>query len=199
MSRPRLVLFAVFVAATLVSLAAILSVGTPSAEAAKPCWKRALDDWSDNGRMDDVYSQACIQAAIDNLPEDLRIYSNAPEIIGGKQIVGHPELPLWFSGGPTDAKVEVIDLFDKPRYFHLGMDEEEARRLVAEAHDHPAVDVAAGVEVPAVDLQPPAHQLRLNLQQLASQLAREGARKHLARQLGSDLHLSARARFRRTA
>lgn len=83
MSRPRLVPFAVFVAATLVGLAAVLSVGAPSAEAAKPCWKRALDDWSDNGRMDDVYSQACIQAAIDNLPEDLRIYSNAPEIIGG--------------------------------------------------------------------------------------------------------------------
>jgi hypothetical protein len=83
MSRPRLVPFAVFVAATLVGLAAVLSVAASSAEAAKPCWKRALDDWSDNGRMDDVYTQACIQAAIDNLPEDLRIYSNAPEIIGG--------------------------------------------------------------------------------------------------------------------
>jgi hypothetical protein len=83
MSRPRLVPFAPFIAATLVGVAALLSIGTPSAEAAKPCWKRALDDWSDNGRMDDVYSQACIQAAIDNLPEDLRIYSNAPEIIGG--------------------------------------------------------------------------------------------------------------------
>lgn len=83
MPRPRLVPFALFVAATLVGLAALLSVVTPSAEAAKPCWKRALDDWSDNGRMDDVYSQACIQAAIDNLPEDLRIYSNAPEVIGG--------------------------------------------------------------------------------------------------------------------
>ena len=83
MFRPRLVPFAVFVAATLVGLAGLLSVAAPSAEAAKPCWKRALDDWSDNGRMDDVYSQACIQAAIDNLPEDLRIYSNAPEIIGG--------------------------------------------------------------------------------------------------------------------
>lgn len=83
MSRPRLVPLSVFVAATLVGLAAVLSVGASSAEAAKPCWKRALDDWSDNGRMDDVYSQACIQAAIDNLPEDLRIYSNAPEIIGG--------------------------------------------------------------------------------------------------------------------
>ena len=74
---------AIFAAAALVALAAFLSFGATSAEAATPCWKRALDDWSDNGRMDDVYTQACIQAAIDHLPEDLRIYSNAPEIIGG--------------------------------------------------------------------------------------------------------------------
>lgn len=87
MSRPPLVprarTLAVFAAATLVVLAALLSFGATTAVAAEPCWKRALDDWSDNGRMDDVYSQDCIQAAIDNLPEDLRIYSNAPEIIGG--------------------------------------------------------------------------------------------------------------------
>jgi hypothetical protein len=78
MSRSPLVLF---LAATLVALSALLSVGASSTQAATPCWKRALDDWSDNGRMDDLYSQACIQAAIDHLPEDLRIYSNAPEII----------------------------------------------------------------------------------------------------------------------
>lgn len=66
-----------------VAFAALLAVGVSSAEAAKPCWKRALDDWADNGRMDGVYSQACLQAAIDHLPEDLRIYSNAPEVIGG--------------------------------------------------------------------------------------------------------------------
>jgi len=70
-------------AAFVVAFAALLAVGVSTAEAAKPCWKRALDDWSDNGRMDGVYSQACLQAAIDHLPEDLRIYSNAPEVIGG--------------------------------------------------------------------------------------------------------------------
>ena len=88
MSRPTLLapartLGVLAAAATLIGLGAILSVGVAPADAATPCWKRALDDWSDNGRMDDVYSQACIQAAIDHLPEDLRIYSNAPEIIGG--------------------------------------------------------------------------------------------------------------------
>jgi hypothetical protein len=105
MSRPRVVPFAVFVAATLAGVAALLAIGTPSAEAAKPCWKRALDDWSDNGRMDDVYSQACIQAAIDNLPEDLRIYSNAPEIIGGARQRSVRDRSLQgTSGQPPAAK-----------------------------------------------------------------------------------------------
>ncbi len=75
---------AVFVAVILVTAAALLSVGTASADAAsssKPCWKRALDDWSDNGRMDGVYSASCLQQAINRLPEDIRIYSTAEETI----------------------------------------------------------------------------------------------------------------------
>jgi hypothetical protein len=92
-------------AATLVALAAFLSFGAASAEAATPCWKRALDDWADNGRMDDVYSQLCIQAAIDHLPEDLRIYSNAPEIIGGARQRSVRDRSLQgTSGSPPSAK-----------------------------------------------------------------------------------------------
>jgi hypothetical protein len=97
---------ALFTAAALVGLAAFLSFGTTSAEAAAtPCWKRALDDWSDNGRMDDVYSQTCIQAAIDHLPEDLRIYSNAPEIIGGaRQRSVRDRFLQGTSGTPSGTK-----------------------------------------------------------------------------------------------
>lgn len=36
------------------------------------------------------------------------------ETIGGKQIIGHPELPLHFDGPPDAAKVEVIDLNASP-------------------------------------------------------------------------------------
>jgi hypothetical protein len=96
---------ALFAAATLVALAALLAYGAASASAATPCWKRALDDWSDNGRMDDVYSQTCIQAAIDHLPEDLRIYSNAPEIIGGARQRSVRDRSLQgTSGSPPGAK-----------------------------------------------------------------------------------------------
>ena len=62
-SLPPARTLAVFAAATLVALAAVLSFGAASAEAATPCWKRALDEWSDNGHIDDVYSRPCIQAA----------------------------------------------------------------------------------------------------------------------------------------
>jgi hypothetical protein len=74
---------AVVAATIVVALGAVLAIGTAPAEAATPCWKRALDDWADNGRMDRAYTQACLQAAIDHLPEDLRMYSTAPEVIGG--------------------------------------------------------------------------------------------------------------------
>jgi hypothetical protein len=115
MPRSPLVLFLV---ATLVGLSALLSVGASSAEAATPCWKRALDDWSDNGRMDDLYSQACLQAAIDHLPEDLRIYSNAPEIISGARltsardrslqgITGQPQAPKAKPGKVTPVEPET--------------------------------------------------------------------------------------------
>lgn len=36
------------------------------------------------------------------------------ETVGGKQIIGHPELPLHFDGEPSTAKVEVIDLDASP-------------------------------------------------------------------------------------
>ena len=44
---------------------------------AKPdCASTLLNDWR-NGRIDGTYSVACYQAALAQLPEDLRIYSSA--------------------------------------------------------------------------------------------------------------------------
>jgi hypothetical protein len=76
---------ALLAVAFLVAAGAALAIGAAPAAAAKPCWQRALDDWADNGRVDGVYSQACIQAAINHLPEDLRIYSNAEEMLRGSR------------------------------------------------------------------------------------------------------------------
>ena len=47
----------------------------------KPCWERVIDDWVDNGTIDKHYKTACLQAALKNVPEDLRDYSNFPDAI----------------------------------------------------------------------------------------------------------------------
>jgi hypothetical protein len=78
----------------------LLAVALPSQAAAKgtPCWKRVINDWLDNGTIDKHYKTACLQAALKNVPEDLRDYSNLPDAInaalqnsirGGKQGSGH--------------------------------------------------------------------------------------------------------------
>jgi hypothetical protein len=61
-------------------LAALASVGVPSARAAVPCGEAVILDWSD-GTLDRVYSVACYRDALARLPEDLRAYSTAPEDI----------------------------------------------------------------------------------------------------------------------
>jgi hypothetical protein len=60
----------------LIAVAALLGIGASPAAAAKPCWERVLDDWTDNSRIDGVYSAACLQEALQRVPEDLRTYSD---------------------------------------------------------------------------------------------------------------------------
>jgi hypothetical protein len=75
-SPPPARLLAVFAASLVVATGALLAVGTPRAEGAKPCWERAIDDWVDNGRIDGVYSASCITAARNHVPEDIRAYTD---------------------------------------------------------------------------------------------------------------------------
>lgn len=66
-------------AATLLTAMGLLMVGASPAQAAKPCWERVIDDWLDNGRIDGVYSASCIEKAREELPEDIRAYSDIEE------------------------------------------------------------------------------------------------------------------------
>jgi hypothetical protein len=45
------------------------------------CEEKVLTDWSDNGRVDGMYSLHCYQDAIEKMPTDLRDYTNATEAI----------------------------------------------------------------------------------------------------------------------
>ncbi len=70
-----LVLLAILLAAA----ASALTRGAEQAEAAKPCWKRLVDDWSQDGRIDGTYSARCVEEALAKVPEDIRAYSDFEE------------------------------------------------------------------------------------------------------------------------
>lgn len=59
--------------------AAIFAVSSPTAAAAKPCWKQVIDDWSQDGSIDGRYSAKCIDEALAKVPEDIRAYSDFEE------------------------------------------------------------------------------------------------------------------------
>ena len=84
MTAPPSRKFAYLLIVLALACAAVASLSAPpAAEAAKskPCWKRLIDDWVDNGRFDHFYSAACIDQARKHLPEDIRAYSDIEEKI----------------------------------------------------------------------------------------------------------------------
>jgi hypothetical protein len=61
----------------LLACAASLLAGTAApAEAAKPCWERVLDDWSQDSDIDGTYPPSCISQAIAKVPEDVLAYTD---------------------------------------------------------------------------------------------------------------------------
>ncbi len=62
--------------------AAVVALTLPGTAMATPCGDAVLADWFDNGRIDRLYQAHCYEEAIDDIPDDLRDYANAEEIIG---------------------------------------------------------------------------------------------------------------------
>jgi len=52
-----------------------------TATAATPCGEKVLGDWFDNGRIDRLYPAHCYEDAIDIIPDDIRDYADAEEVI----------------------------------------------------------------------------------------------------------------------
>jgi hypothetical protein len=67
--------------ALVAAFAAAAAIPSPAAAGGKPCWEQVIDDWLDNGTIDGHYKAACLQQALKNVPEDLRDYSNLPDVI----------------------------------------------------------------------------------------------------------------------
>lgn len=81
--RPPIVTPRRLLTVTLVLAALVVGVGTSpdtAAAAAKPCWKRLINDWYD-GRIDETYPARCYRDALRNLPEDVDAYSTARDDI----------------------------------------------------------------------------------------------------------------------
>lgn len=69
------------VALTLATVAAVAaSAWTSTGSAAKPCWQVLVADWSD-GAISNLYPIQCYRQALQNMPEDVRLYSNAGDDI----------------------------------------------------------------------------------------------------------------------
>jgi hypothetical protein len=68
--------------AVLASALVALTVSQPATAAAKTaCGDKVLADWFDNGRIDRLYPLHCYEDAIDAIPDDLRDYADAEEVI----------------------------------------------------------------------------------------------------------------------
>jgi hypothetical protein len=72
-------LCAAFCAVVVVSLLGYGVAGTASAAAS--CGETVLDDWSENGRLDRLYSLHCYDDAMTSMPTDLRDYTDAGDVI----------------------------------------------------------------------------------------------------------------------
>ena len=61
-------------------LLAAVALAPATASAEEPCWQKLVDDWSD-GAISNLYPISCYRQALQNMPEDVRLYSNASDDI----------------------------------------------------------------------------------------------------------------------
>ena len=71
----------VLAAGVLVAVSLSLAFTSSAGAATTPCGKKVLNDWWDNGRVDRLYPLHCYEEAIDGIPQDIRDYSDAEQVI----------------------------------------------------------------------------------------------------------------------
>jgi hypothetical protein len=79
-----------------------LAVHPAPAAAAKPCWKRVIEDWFDNEKIDKRYPISCYRAALSNLPEDIKDYTSIGDDINAAMLAAQrsgPSRTLQVAGG----------------------------------------------------------------------------------------------------
>jgi hypothetical protein len=106
--------------ATLAGALAMLAAGVGSAAAAhesaqqptSTCWKQVINDWENNGRIDNVYAPPCYTQAIQNLNQypDIKGYSNVIQDIQAALYAVLHEEGRGGGGGPTGPTVSPTGL-----------------------------------------------------------------------------------------
>jgi hypothetical protein len=76
----RLLLLACLALLALTAATAPAASAKSSAAKAAPCWKKLITDWYD-GRIDHSYPVHCYRDALKHLPQDVRTYSDAYDVI----------------------------------------------------------------------------------------------------------------------
>jgi hypothetical protein len=107
----RLVLI---VAVAFAALTAALASPAPAA-AATPCWKKVVNDWLKDGRIDEIYEDVCYAQALQNLPTDLEEYSSlGDDIRVARTAAQRGELPAFQQGvgapGKDDASAGPVPI-----------------------------------------------------------------------------------------
>ena len=69
---------------------AVLALGAGPAFAAN-CGRQIIDDWFKDGRVDKIYALHCYEDAIEQLPNDVRTYSDAPQANQARAAAGARE------------------------------------------------------------------------------------------------------------
>jgi hypothetical protein len=109
--RPRSLGVAVASFVVVIASGLLLAAGTAApASASKPCSKSVIDDWFDDGTVDQSYPQHCYTEAIDDLPRDVHTYSNAADDIRAAMLAAFkkdggtppPPPPQTSSGGGSE-------------------------------------------------------------------------------------------------
>src|SRR5262245_10952542 len=101
-------LFSRTIAVVIASVVALGAGRTGAAEAAKPCWRQVLYDWT-NGTIQATYRASCYAEALQRLPTDVRLYSDAGDEIRRAMLTvirdgptpGGPAAGGPAAGGPT--------------------------------------------------------------------------------------------------
>lgn len=62
-------------------LAVLAALVFASPASASDCWKSLLHDYADNGRIDDTYDAVCYRDAIERMPNELKAYSDAYDVL----------------------------------------------------------------------------------------------------------------------